>query len=60
MKQYYKCVRKYEDGELTIHYWHGDSSKEGSVDHLHYCYDFVIPLGTHKPKNVSRETIKEF
>ena len=58
--QYYKCIKFYKDKEATIDYWHGDSSKAGSVSHLLDSYDAVIPLGVYKPKNVSHETIKQF
>ena len=38
-------------------YWCGDNSKAGFLTDLR---GFVIPLGTRKPKNVSRETIWNF
>lgn len=38
-------------------YWCGDNSKAGFLTSLR---GFVIPLGTRKPKNVSRETIWNF
>ena len=38
-------------------YWKGDNTRAGFLTELR---GFVIPLGTRKPKNVSRETIREF
>ena len=52
MKQYYKVVR-----DTKVEVWHGESSRaEKALNH----WSFILPLGTKKPANVSRETIKEF
>lgn len=51
-KQYYKCL-KVIDGKTVIDYWHTSTPIM-----IMNCYDFIIPLGTRAPKNVSRETIK--
>lgn len=54
MKQYYCMI------DTTFHtkrYWHGDNTKTKVILSLG---DLIIPLGTKKPKNVSRETIREF
>lgn len=54
MKQYYRTISK--DGK-DIEVWHGDPTR---ADWLLTRNKLVLPLGTKKPKNVSRETIKEF
>ena len=54
MKQYYQL---YDTTFHTSHYWCGDSSKAQFITKLGM---MVIPLGNKKPRNVSRETIKEF
>jgi len=51
MIRYYKIIR--EDGKIEI--WHGDSDRINTIKH----FGFILPLD-RKPKNVSRETIKEF
>ena len=50
-KQYYKIIRK---GKVEI--WHGESDRVHMLRHD----SFILPLGYRKPRNVSRETIKEF
>ena len=40
-----------------VEYWHGEQSRAGF---LFTIGSSILPLGTRKPKNVSRETIKEF
>lgn len=61
MKQYYKLIdpfgmTKYNTSPV-VSYWHGDTTKSKILLALR---GFVLPLGTAKPKNVSRETIYEF
>lgn len=56
MKQYYRVIDKI-DGQLKIETWHGDNLRANWL--LRNKFQ-VLPLGTQKPKNVSRETIKEF
>lgn len=52
MIQYYLT---YRNGETS--YWRGDSLRASILLTLG---EIVIPLGNKKPKNVSRETLKEF
>jgi len=54
MKQYYYL---YDTTFHTKSCWHGDIEK---ADFLLQLAQMVIPLGTRRPRNVSRETIKEF
>ena len=54
MKQYYRTITK--DG-TAIEVWHGDPAR---ANWLLTTNKLVLPLGTRKPKNVSREAIKEF
>lgn len=56
MKQYYRTIDKLGD-KLVIETWHGDTSRASWL--LTNKFQ-VLPLGTKKPKNVPRETIKEF
>lgn len=56
MKHYYKLIDPWKSGAIVT-YWHGDPA---SAKILLSLRGFVLPLGTHKPKNVSRETIYEF
>ena len=51
-KQYYKVIR---GGK--IEFWHGESAR--AAEALSHWF-FILPLGSKKPRNVSRETIKEF
>lgn len=53
MKQYYRTL----NADNTTTYWHGDTIR---AVWLLKTNKLVLPLGTHKPKNVSRETIREF
>lgn len=48
--QYYKVIYK-----NCIEYIHAESSGIELYTRGQDC--FIVPLGTHKPKNVSRETI---
>lgn len=57
MKQYYKLIDPMHRGEPVVTYWHGDPAKAKILLTLR---GFVLPLGTHKPKNVSCETLYEF
>ena len=55
-KQYY-LLR-----DTLFHYneiWHGESERADFLLNLGKPF-IIIPLGTRKPRNVSRETIKEF
>ena len=52
MIQYYLI---YRNGETR--YWRGDSSRAGVLLSIG---ELIIPLGNKKPKNVSRETLKQF
>lgn len=52
MKQYYMVF----DSNTTT-YWCGDSLKASFLTQLN---KMIIPLGNKKPKNVSRETLKQF
>lgn len=60
MTMYYKAIKLFKDEAPVITYWYGDSNKAGAIAHLLYSFDFIIPAGSTKPKNVSRETIMEF
>lgn len=51
---YYKV---YNTTTHKIEYWRGDPANAGF---LLTTGNFIIPTGTHKPRNVSRETIKQF
>lgn len=53
MKQYYRTINT----DNTSTYWHGDTTR---ATWLLKTNKLVFPLGTRKPKNVSRETIREF
>lgn len=56
MKQYYRLhdtLFQYDE------YWHGDSDRADFLLKLGVPF-VIIPLGTRRPRNVSRETIKEF
>lgn len=52
MKQYYLVIKNSEK-----EYWCGDSSRAYVLLQIG---NIVLPLGGRKPKNVSRETIKQF
>lgn len=52
-KQYYKCL-KVIDGKASITYWH-----TSNMIMIVNAYDFIIPLGTRKPKNIRKEDIRE-
>lgn len=54
MKQYYKL---YNTNTQQFEYWHGDTTMSKFLLTLGR---YIIPLGNKLPKNVSRETIKEF
>lgn len=54
MINYYKVI------DITTHkieYWKGATSNSSWLLHTG---NFIIPLGSRLPKNVSRETIKQF
>lgn len=59
MKQYYALIDTNVKPLTTpvITYWCGDSTKASFLTRLR---GFVLPLGTRKPRNVSRETIYQF
>ena len=52
MKQYYLVLTA---GHSAV--WHGDTKRSNTLTKLG---GMILPLGTRKPRNVSRETIKEF
>ena len=52
-KRYFKCYR-FIGGATTVDYW-----KSNNPQHLLSCYDFIQPLGYHKPKLKEGEVIKE-
>ena len=54
MINYYKLVNT---STHKIEYWKGDTS---SSSWLLSTNNFIIPLGSRPPKNVSRETINQF
>lgn len=54
MKQYYRTISK--DGN-KVETWHGDTSR---ATWLLTSNKLVLPLGVHKPKNLSQEQIKQF
>ena len=54
MKQYYQV---YNPLTSTSTYWTGDSTK---ANFLLTSNNFIIPLGSKKPKKVSRETLHQF
>lgn len=54
MKQYYLLINTTTS---TNEYWAGDNK---NVDFLLKTNNLIIPLGSKKPKNVSRETLKQF
>lgn len=53
MKKYYKCL-KYIAGKTTVDYWH-----TSTLTMIINAYDFIIPLGTRKPRNIKEEEIKQ-
>lgn len=52
MKQYYCTI---DNG--VVQYWYGDSAKASLLLKFNR---LILPLGTRKPRNVSRETLKQF
>lgn len=56
MVQYYKTSKKVGT-EIEVTYWHGDSTR---ADFLFSSHDFVLAIGTRKPKTIPAEDIKEF
>lgn len=56
MVQYYKTSKKVGT-EIVVTYWHGDSAR---ADFLFSSHDFVLAIGTRKPKTIPFEDIKEF
>lgn len=54
MTQYYLLI---DPLTHTIEYWKGDSSEAGFLTTLG---KMVLPLGNHKPKNISPDEIKLF
>lgn len=48
---YYKCIKLYSDG-AKIDYW-----KSSNITPISRAYDFLIPLGTCKPRNIAKENI---
>ena len=54
MKQYYKVINT---SNHSIEYWKGETSNSSW---LLSTGNFIIPLGNRLPKNVSRETLKQF
>lgn len=52
-KRYFKCYR-FINGKTTVDHW-----KSNNPQHLLSCYDFIQPLGYHKPKLKEGEVIKE-
>ena len=57
MKQYYATIDTCKSPQNMVQYWVGDNSKAVILTHSN---KLVLPLGTRKPRNVSRETIKQF
>ena len=57
MKAYYATIDTCKPVKDMIQYWVGDNSKAVILTHSN---KLVLPLGTRKPRNVSRETIKQF
>ena len=54
-KQYYKCLKlDLETHKTRIDYWY--TSNPAMIINA---YDFIIPLGTRKPANVDKESIKQ-
>ena len=53
MKQYYRTI----SNSNKVETWHGDPAR---ATWLLQTNKLVIPLGTHKPKNLSQEDIKQF
>ena len=50
MKHYYKTTKKLGD-TINTTYWCGEQSK--AEDFLIKSnYDYIIPLGTHRPRNI--------
>lgn len=58
MRMYYETIKVLGD-TTNIAYWAGDNSKATALVKK-FNFDFIRPLGTKKPRNVSRETIMEF
>lgn len=56
MKHYYKTI-DFVGNHLVVEIWHGSSK---NTAWLYTTKKFVLPLGVFKPRNVPRETIKEF
>ena len=57
MKQYYATIDTCKSPQNMVQYWVGDSRNAITLTHLN---KLVLPLGTRKPRNVSRETLKQF
>ena len=56
MKQYYELLDPTINPPVVT-YWHGDTTRASFLLELR---GFVIPLGSKKPKKVSRETLYQF
>lgn len=52
MKKYYKCL-KYIDGKTIVDYW-----QTSTLNMIINAYDFIIPLGNRKPRNIDDKEIK--
>lgn len=51
-KKYYKCL-KYIGDKTIVDYW-----RTSNLIMIMNAYDFIIPLGTRKPRNIKEEEIK--
>ena len=56
MKQYYLASKKVGT-DIQVECWHGESDRAGF---LFNSYDYVLALGTRKPRSINKEDIKEF
>ena len=53
-KQYYKLFNPITN---KVEIWHGDPQRSSVLRREGV---LILPLGAHKPSNVSREAVKEF
>lgn len=53
MKEYYRTISK----DNKVETWHGDPAR---ATWLLTSHKLVLPLGVHKPKNLSQSQIKQF